>query len=51
MRLSTQVKNKTLALLTKNGVLQPFTDLFGRAGREWLSHLDLRSVYHQSLDI
>jgi hypothetical protein len=50
MRLSSQVKNKAHALLTKNGILQPFTDLFGRAGRKWFSHLELRPVYRQSLD-
>ena len=45
------VKNRIHAVLTKRGVLSyPVKDLFGKAGREFLSSLDLPPVYRMEVD-
>lgn len=50
VRMRTRVKNKIQALLTKNGLQHPFSDLFGKAGRRWLASLELRPVYRNTLE-
>ena len=50
VRMRTRVKNKIQALLTKNGLQHSFSDLFGKAGRKWLTSLELRPVYRNALD-
>lgn len=50
VRMRTRVKNKVHALLAKNGLNHPFSDLFGKAGRRWLSALKLRPIYRQALE-
>lgn len=47
--LKTQTKNKVHAILHKNGLRHPFTDLFGKAGRKWLSELELNSTFAAAL--
>ncbi len=48
--IRTKVKNKIHAILLKNGFTHPYSDLFGKKGREWLSHLELAAVYRFALD-
>ncbi len=50
VRMRTRIKNKIHALLTKNGLKHPFSDLFGKAGRKWLTNLELRPVYRNALE-
>jgi len=49
VKMKTVVKNKIHALLIKNGLQHPFTDLFGKAGKAWLSELEIRPVYGNSI--
>jgi transposase len=48
--IRTGVKNRVHALLDKQGVFQPFSDLFRKAGRKFLDTLELRPVYQSTLD-
>ena len=50
VRMRTRIKNKIQALLTKNGLQHSFSDLFGKAGRKWLTSLELRPVYRNALE-
>ena len=51
VKLQTSVKNRVHAILTLHGVSDcPVTDLFGRAGRKWLSELQLPDIARQSID-
>jgi transposase len=50
VRIRTRIKNKVHALLTKNGLQHPFSDLFGKAGRKWLASIELRPVYRNALE-
>jgi transposase len=45
VRISTRLKNKIHAILIKNGLQQPYSDLFGKKGRVWLENLNLNSVH------
>jgi len=45
VRIRTKVKNKIHAILIKNGINSPFSDLFGKRGREWLKTIEVRTVY------
>lgn len=47
--LQTQIKNKVHALLDKNGLFCPYSDLFGGRGMNWLLEQDLREVYAEEL--
>ncbi|HLW59846.1 MAG TPA: transposase [bacterium] len=49
VKLQTMVKNRIHAILLKHGYQCPYTDAFGRRGRQWLSALSLRPVYQQAL--
>jgi transposase len=49
VRLQTIVKNRIHALLAIRGQRSPFTDLFGRAGREWLKEVELPHVARRCL--
>jgi len=49
IKMRTVVKNKIHALLIKNGLQHPFSDLFGKAGKAWLAELEIRPVYGNSL--
>lgn len=48
--IRTKVKNKVHAILIKNGINHPYSDLFGKKGRDWLSHIELTAVYRCALD-
>ncbi len=49
VRIQTQVKNKIHAILIKNGLEHPFTDLFGKKGLVWLKAVEMRPVYQMAL--
>src|SRR5438093_2400156 len=44
------LKNRVHALLAKEGLTSPVTDLFGREGRQWLSEASLAPEKRQRLD-
>jgi transposase len=46
----TALKNRVHALLAKEGLDSPFTDLFGRHGREWLAGLGLPEARRRRID-
>jgi transposase len=46
----TALKNRVHALLAKEGLASPFSDLFGRQGRQWLASLPLGPAKRQRLD-
>jgi transposase len=46
----TRVKNKIHSVLFKNNLKHDFTNLYGKAGMEWLRKLELRDIYRQELD-
>lgn len=50
IHLRTQVKNKIHSILFKNALRHPFTNLFGVAGRKWLSSLALDSHFTFNLE-
>lgn len=50
VRFRTQIKNKIHAILSKNGIFCPFSDLFGKAGMAFLNEIELREAYKHSLD-
>ena len=41
VRMRTMLKNRVHAVLHRRGVLQPFKDVFSKAGRQWLLQLQL----------
>lgn len=50
VNLRTQTKNKIHAILGKNGCISKFTNTFGKAGRVWLSSLELPEHFRNSLN-
>jgi transposase len=50
VRFRTQIKNKIHAILSKNGIIFPYSNLFGKAGMAFLKGLELRESYRQPLD-
>ncbi len=44
------LKNKIHALLSKNGILFPYTNVLGKKGQLFLKNLQLRDSYRQCLD-
>ena len=50
VQLRTSIKNRVHALLARNGILPEHTDLFGTAGREYLSTLELPGGPRRRLD-
>lgn len=50
VRIRTSLKNRIHAILDKLGIIHPFSDLFGKKGREFLRALPLREVYRKELD-
>jgi transposase len=48
--IRTGLKNRIHAIIDKLGISHPFSDLFGKAGREFLSTVPLREVYRDELD-
>jgi len=49
VKTQTMVKNRIHALLAKNGIRHRFSDLFGKAGRQFLRGLHLRPCYQLAL--
>ena len=49
-RMRTAVKNRVHALLARQGILPEHTDLFGKAGREFLASLELPEGSRRRLD-
>lgn len=50
VEIRTKIKNKIHSVLFKTNSSYNFTDLYGKAGIEWLENLKLRSVYRSELD-
>lgn len=50
VRVRTAAKNRIHALLARYGIRHSFSDLFGRAGRAFLSQLELRPFHHVVVD-
>ncbi len=51
VKVQTSIKNRVHAVLTIHGIGgRPSTDLFGRAGREWLKEVQLPAIARQSVD-
>ena len=49
-RMRTAVKNRVHALLARQGILSEHTDLFGKAGREFLASVELPEGSRRRLD-
>ncbi len=50
VKLRTMVKNKAHALVDRNGLKHDFSDLFGKAGVQWLKSLELSGLDRLMLD-
>jgi transposase len=48
--VSTKLKNRVHAVLAKLGIEQPWSDLFGKQGRVFLSGLELGEPYREEVD-
>jgi len=44
IKMRTQVKNRVQSMLIRRGIKHNFSDVFGRAGREWLRNLELDTI-------
>jgi transposase len=49
-RMRSAVKNRVHAILAKHGLANEHSDLFGKGGREFLGHLQLRDAPRRRLD-
>lgn len=45
VRMQTILKNRIHAVLSKNGLIFPYSDVLGKKGEKWLRSLQLRQVY------
>jgi transposase len=45
----TRLKNRTHAVLLKNGINCPYTNVFGKRSRRWLAALAVRDCYRQAI--
>ncbi len=45
----TRLKNRVHAILLKNGLVCPFSDILGINSRQWLNNLQLRACYQDAL--
>lgn len=50
VRHRSRIKHCVHGILLKEGVKQPFTDLFGKAGTEWLKELELKYSNRMGID-
>lgn len=50
VHMQTSLKNRIHSLLTRCGLLFEGTDLYGKAGREYLERIELRPTYRDELD-
>jgi transposase len=44
-----RLKNRVHAILSKNGLTCPYSDIFGKKSLRWLTALELRPCYHQAI--
>src|SRR5215213_9449992 len=49
-RMRTSLKNRVSAILAKNGIARPYSDLFGPGGTQFLTELELRESPRRRLD-
>ena len=49
-QMRSALKNRIHAILAKHGIQRPMSDLFGKAGREFLAELELREPPRRRLD-
>lgn len=50
VEMRTRIKNRIHSVLFKNNLKHDFSNLYGVAGMQWLTNLELREVYRQELD-
>jgi len=50
VRVRTAAKNRIHSVLARYGIQHPFSDLFGKAGRAFLSQLDLRPFHRLAVE-
>lgn len=50
VELRTRIKNKIHSVLFKTNTKHPFSDLYGKAGMEFLRTVTLRTIYREELD-
>lgn len=50
VELRTRIKNKIHSVLFKTNTQHSFTNLYGKAGMEWLQKIKVRDIYRQELD-
>jgi len=48
--LRSKIKNKIHAILIRNGIVHPYSDVFGKAGRNYLKSLDLEMRDRYAMD-
>ena len=48
--MRTRLKNRVQAILSKNGLTCPFSDVFGKKSLRWLQALDVRPCYQHALE-
>lgn len=48
--IRTRIKNKIHSVLFKTNIKHCFTNLYGKAGMQWLKQLELRSIYKNELN-
>src|SRR5215213_9892683 len=49
-RMRTALKNRVAAILAKNGIAAPYSDMFGAGGQRFLAALELREAPRRRLD-
>jgi transposase len=49
-RMRTSLKNRVSAILAKNGIATPYSDMFGAGGMRFLAELELREAPRRRLD-
>ena len=49
-QMRTALKNRVHAILAKHGIQRPMSDLFGKAGRDFLAALELREPPRRRVD-
>ena len=50
VEIRTRIKNRIHSVLFKTNNKHKFSNLYGKAGMEWLKELELRNIYRQELD-
>ena len=49
VRICAGIKNRIHSIVDKLGIVHPYSDLFGKAGKEFLRHLEVRDVYKERM--